>query len=287
MQINKGIITSANINIRQALIPIANKNARPQRPMIAEYITIHNTANSGATAKQNSDYVVSQNGYISWHFTVGNNEVYQQLPINETGYHCGDGEDGIGNTKSIGIEVAEVYGTDKTIVKFVAELIKATGISIDKVVPHKHWSDKNCPRLILPHWDLFINDIKKELDEVEVMKVDYKKYTANIHELKGNPLDIGVKIVNQKNNTIEEENCVNGTFFWTTDKANVKYATSILYADGKLYQANANHLPYAQSVFIIYKNGTVDMKRIKKHIRVRFNKYQGCYWWFRVKKYFR
>ena len=85
------------------------------------------------------------------------------------------------------------------------------------------------------------------------MKVDYKKYTANIHELKGNPLDIGVKIVNQKNNTIEEENCVNGTFFWTTDKANVKYATSILYADGKLYQANANHLPYAQSVFIIYK----------------------------------
>ena len=64
------------------------------------------------------------------------------------------------------------------------------------------------------------------------MKVDYKKYTANIHELKGNPLDIGVKIVNQKNNTIEEENCVNGTFFWTTDKANVKYATSIL-DDGK------------------------------------------------------
>lgn len=259
MKIVNGIVDTAI----QKIIPIANNKARPRYPMTAEFITIHNTANAGVTAKQNADYVVSQNEYKSWHFTVGNNEVYQHLPINESGWHCGDGENGAGNRKSIGIEIAEVYGADRTAVKFIAELVKQTGIPVKNIVPHKAWSGKNCPRLILPHWDSLIGDIKAELGG-EAIKVEYSVTTNKTYQLCGDVNDFGVKIVNQKNQTIEEPYCVNGTFFWWEDTARTKtYPTSILYANGKLYQAAANHLPYPQSVFIVYKDNTVEMKRIK------------------------
>ena len=135
MKITNGIVDNAI----QKIIPIANNKARPRYQMIPEYITIHNTGNSGATAKENANYVINQNEYKSWHFTVGNGEVYQHLPINESGWHAGDGESGKGNRKSIGVEIAEVYGADRTAIKFVAELMKATGIGIDKIVPHKYW----------------------------------------------------------------------------------------------------------------------------------------------------
>lgn len=259
MKITDGIVDSA---IKQ-LIPTQNTNARPMYSMEPEYITVHNTGNSGATAKQNADYVVNQNEYKSWHFTVGNNEVYQHVPVNETAWHCGDGENGNGNKKSIGIEIAEVYGADSTAVKFLSELIKATNISIDKIVPHKFWSGKNCPRLILPHWDKFIDDIRKE---VGVM-VNYKKYKDGTHELKGNALDLKVKIVDKSNRSITEKNCVNGTFFWYLDAAKTTtYPTSILIIDGFVYRNEANHLESSnspQSVFIVYTDGKVDMKRVK------------------------
>ena len=87
--------------------------------------------------------------------------------------------------------------------------------------------------------------------------VRYKKYSDRIYELRGEVKDLGIKIVNKSNRSIEEPNCVNGTFFWHTDKPNIKYSTSILYADGKLYQAAANHLPYPQSVYIVYKDNTL------------------------------
>lgn len=256
------------MQIIENYIPIANKKARPQYPMKPKYITIHNTGNAGATGKQNSDYVVNQNEYKSWHFTVGYDEVYQHLPINESAWHAGDGEQGEGNRNSIGIEIAEVYGAERTAVKFVAELIKLTDIDVGNIVPHKHWSGKNCPRLILPYWDNFIEDIKKEIEGDEVR---YKKYSDKIYELRGEVKDLGVKIVNKSNRSIEEPNCVNGTYFWHIN-AKEKYSTSILYANGKLYQATANHLPYPQSVYIVYKDNTVEMKRIKNISELNLDK---------------
>lgn len=170
--IKNGIITELEgIRVIQHLIPSSNTLARPQYPMIPEYITIHNTGNPGASALANSKYVDTVAGYVSWHFTVGPGEVYQELPITESAWHAGDGENGTGNRKSIGIEITEVDGAEETAIKFVAQLIKATGIGLDKVVPHKYWSGKNCPRLILPHWDKFIADVEEELKD-KVMSVD-------------------------------------------------------------------------------------------------------------------
>jgi len=265
MLINNGIVSSNDLKIIQSLIPVKHSKARPKYSMQAKYITVHNTGNAGATGKQNADYAVNQNEYKSWHFTVGNNEVYQHLPITESGWHCGDGENGTGNRNSIGIEIAEVYGADRTAIKFIAELIKATGISIDKVVSHKNWSGKNCPRLILPHWDSFIEDIKKEIGD-DNTKVEYMKYKNGMTELKGNAADLVCEIVNKKIWDITEfTNCMNGTFFYPDGKGGL-YSTSILYVEGKTYQDTANHywnFGTPQSVFIVYKDNTVDLKRIK------------------------
>lgn len=267
MLINNGIVSSNDLKIIQSLIPVKHSKARPKYSMQAKYITVHNTGNAGATGKQNADYAVNQNEYKSWHFTVGNNEVYQHLPITESGWHCGDGENGTGNRNSIGIEIAEVYGADRTAIKFVAELIKATGISIDKVVSHKNWSGKNCPRLILPHWDSFIKDIKAELGVEEVKsEIRYKKYNDRIHELRGEVKDLVVEVVDKRIWDITEyTNCVNGTFYMLQGNGKT-HPTSILYQNGITYQSVADHYKHfetPQSVYIIYKNNTVDMKRIK------------------------
>lgn len=262
MKIVNGMVDTAI----QRIIPIANSRARPQYHMIPEYVTIHNTANAGATAKQNTDYVVNQNEYKSWHFTIGNNEVYQHLPITESGWHAGDGEYGTGNRKSIGIEIAEVYGADRTAVKFVAELLKELGLSIDKLVTHKHWSNKDCPRLILPHWDSFISDVKKELGVEEVkVEVQYREYKNGMTELEGHPSKLGVEVVDKYIWHITEfTNCVNGTFFGHHADGST-YSTSILYEDGVTYQDVANHYKdfgTPQDVFIVYKDDNVEIKTI-------------------------
>lgn len=103
------------------------------------------------------------------------------------------------------------------------------------------------------------------IQEKEVDTVEFKKYSNGMTELKGNAADLSVKVVDKKIWDITEyTNCTNGTFYWYNANGTT-YATSILYEDGITYQGVANHyynFGCPQSVFIIYKDGTVDMKRI-------------------------
>lgn len=103
------------------------------------------------------------------------------------------------------------------------------------------------------------------------MAVSYKAYKDGTKELRGDIEDFGIKVVNKGNRVIEEPWCVNGTFFWHDSKGNT-YPTSILVANGKTYRGQANHLPAPQSVFIIYKDNTVGMKRIRNIEELDSNK---------------
>jgi N-acetylmuramoyl-L-alanine amidase len=107
-----------------------------------------------------------------------------------------------------------------------------------------------------------IND-KKEVDNV---KVEFIKYKNGMTELKGNPLELGQRVVDKKIWDITEfTNCTNGVFFVLQGNGKT-HPTSILYENGITYQSVANHYKdfgCPQSVFIIYKDGKVDMKRIK------------------------
>lgn len=157
------------MQIKQDFVP-KNQSNRPGFPMNPRYITVHNTANTsrGADAQMHARYIKNPLTHVSWHFTVDDGEIiYQHLPTNENGWHAGDGRDGTGNRKSIGIEICE--NVDGNLgeaidhaVWLIKRLMKEHNIPIENVVPHKKWSGKNCPRKILPTWSNFIAKIKNE-----------------------------------------------------------------------------------------------------------------------------
>ncbi|MGE9880261.1 N-acetylmuramoyl-L-alanine amidase [Bacillus velezensis] len=149
------------IKVIQDFIPVGHHN-RPGYAMNPVYITVHNTANTakGANAAMHARYEKNPETPTSWHFTVDEKEIYQHLPLNENGWHAGDGNRGTGNRKSIGIEICE--NSDGDFEKAVAnaqwlikKLMKEQGISLANVVPHQHWSGKYCPRKLLDRWDSF------------------------------------------------------------------------------------------------------------------------------------
>lgn len=81
--------TNTESEVTQMLIPIGTSN-RSQKAMDPQLVVIHDTANYNASAYSNAKYV--QSGYsgtsTSWHYTTGNDGIYQTLPDNECGAHA-------------------------------------------------------------------------------------------------------------------------------------------------------------------------------------------------------
>ncbi|PGO85077.1 N-acetylmuramoyl-L-alanine amidase [Bacillus thuringiensis] len=154
------VFNVSNINgvpFESNIIPKGNSN-RPAYAMSPKYITVHTTENTdaGANARQHAKFVNNGGGSagVSWHFTVDDTRIVQHLPINENGWHAGDGASGTGNRQSIGIETCENSdGNFEKALANVAKLVKFlmtnTGIGLGNVVPHQRWSGKYCPRPIL------------------------------------------------------------------------------------------------------------------------------------------
>ena len=78
----------------------------PNTKITPTTITVHNTGNIGAPAKNNHNYMknCNKNGdrIASWHFTVDDKEIYQAQSTNYKCYHAGNAT---GNATSIGIEI--------------------------------------------------------------------------------------------------------------------------------------------------------------------------------------
>lgn len=148
------------VKIIQDFISKSNGN-RPGNYMKPLYITVHNTANTakGANAASHAAFVKRSSTGVSWHYTVDDSVIYQHLPLNENGWHAGDGR-GTGNMKSIGIEICEnADGNFEKAVEnaqwLIRQLMTEQGIPLANVVPHKRWSGKQCPRKLLNRWDSF------------------------------------------------------------------------------------------------------------------------------------
>ncbi len=139
-------------------VDLVKKSKRPGYAMKPLYITIHDTANKskGAGAKAHNAYVHNNAPNPSWHFSVDDKIVYQHLPLDENGWHAGDGTNGTGNRKSIGIEICENSDGNRAKAEanaawLVAKLIREVGTL--KAFPacmkqHYDWSKKNCPAQI-------------------------------------------------------------------------------------------------------------------------------------------
>ncbi|MGJ7922712.1 peptidoglycan recognition protein family protein [Neobacillus sp. LXY-4] len=166
--------TINGVPFKKMFIPTGNKSVRPETTLKPDYITVHNTANTavGANAEMHAKYLINQaqtnpESWVSWHFTVDDTQIIQHLPLNESGFHAGDDE-GPGNRTSIGIEITEnVDGNyqkaEENARKLIAYLMDQTNIPIENIKPHRDWSGKYCPRIILNNgWSQFISLVKQE-----------------------------------------------------------------------------------------------------------------------------
>ncbi len=158
-------------------VDLIKKAKRPGYAMKPEYITIHDTANKskGAGAEMHNRYIHNVAPNPSWHFTVDDKIVYQHLPLDENGWHAGDGTSGTGNRKSIGIEICENSDGNRAkaeanAVWLVAKLIRE--VKTLKAFPacmkqHYDWSGKNCPNVLRGRkngWAGFLAAVEKELN---------------------------------------------------------------------------------------------------------------------------
>lgn len=160
-----------DLKIVQDFIPAGRRN-RPAYKLVPKYVTIHNTANPNATAKNHADYIKTQacaDRVASWHFSVDHGTtIYQHLPLNENAWHCGDGTNGTGNRQSIGIEICEFTDNAKQLLAekhaawLCAKMLKDYKLDISKVKQHYNWSGKDCPRVLRKtgRWKTFLKDVE-------------------------------------------------------------------------------------------------------------------------------
>lgn len=149
--------------------PKGKRNVRTLTPLKAPFdIVVHNTANTAPTAdaENHAKYLqnleVNDSQYVSWHFTVDENSIVQHLPLNERGYHAGDGG-GRGNANGIGIEICEngnYKKAEENAIKLIIFLQKHLAIPNSRVNPHRKYSPvkKLCPRRILRSQATWVQD---------------------------------------------------------------------------------------------------------------------------------
>lgn len=138
--------------------------------MDAEGYCVHNTAND-ASARNEIAYMIRNDLQTSYHYAIDDKEVVQGISEDRNGWHAGDGANGRGNRKYIGIEICyslsggeRFIAAEKRAAKFIAEGLKAKGWGIDRVKKHQDFDKKYCPHRTLDMgWQRFLSMIKAEM----------------------------------------------------------------------------------------------------------------------------
>jgi N-acetylmuramoyl-L-alanine amidase len=197
-------------------------------PMDAEWLTIHGTANTapGADAEMHAKYLNNGAGGRGayWHLTADEDSVIQHLPFNINGWHGGDGEKGTGNRKSIALEICENSDGDfgkaiQNAAYTAAYVLKTQGISINKMVPHKYWSGKYCPRKLFNEitWKVFVAKVQEELD----------KMNGKVTEVENPPKTSGLSYIGKRVESIYKGK--DGLDFYSKATFNDRYKVGTIY----------------------------------------------------------
>ena len=136
-------------------------------------ICIHNTAND-ASAEAEVKYMINNNNATSFHVAVDEKHVIQAIPFGRNAFHAGDGANGEGNRKYIGIEICRSTGDlatfkkcEENCAKYVAHLLKQYGWTIKNVKRHYDFSGKDCPHRTMDlGWQRFLNMVQAELNKL-------------------------------------------------------------------------------------------------------------------------
>lgn len=146
--------------------------------MNAEFIVVHNTAND-ASAKNEISYMIGNNNKVSYHYAIDDKEIVQGVSEDRNAWHSGDGGNGKGNRKGIGIEICysksggqRFIDAEKLSAKFIAFKLNEKGWGIDKVKRHSDYAKKNCPhRTIEMGWQRFLNMVQTELNILKGVEI--------------------------------------------------------------------------------------------------------------------
>ena len=175
-------------SLRCVLINILLPKNSPKRVgnMRPQWITIHETSLGTEVRPADRDFcwyhkLLHNESTIGYHFLVqaryGEDAViYQFLETCVSTHHTGNS---IGNSTSIGIERLVNVETDFEVAimaqaKLAATLMHIYDIPIGHVVPHKYWSEKECPSRLLAGmyggWDGFIEKVQYCFDNKDFIE---------------------------------------------------------------------------------------------------------------------
>jgi N-acetylmuramoyl-L-alanine amidase len=169
-------------------IPVDGDN-RPGIVATKDSFTVHNTGNTASDENEAKNLGRKDNNQkVGFNYVCDADSVTEVIPDNEVTYHCANTT---GNYHSVSLEVSEIPGSVQVAIEFIANYLHKKGWGVDRVTTHKRWNGKNCPRLILPHWNEFISNIQKEMDkmdnkEIEDLKKQVQTLTEQIKVMKDN-----------------------------------------------------------------------------------------------------
>ena len=192
-----------SVPIKQNLVDPSRYGLKSPYAMTPEFIVTHNTANDASAANEIA-YMRRNDNNTSFHYAVDDVEVVQGLPLNRNGWHAGDGANGRGNRKGIGIEICYSKSggprfdkAEQNAAWLTAKLLHARGWGVDRVKKHQDFMNKYCPHRTLDYgWQRYLNMVQSELNLLNkpVPKPEPEP-VSNVVAITALPAPINVRLV--------------------------------------------------------------------------------------------
>jgi hypothetical protein len=179
--------SSLRFPVRVDLVPSGQTTQRTGIDLDPRFITIHETDNRRMGARGHNTWLhggaKDDHGNVqklSVHFFVDDREAFQCIPLDEVGWHAGDGR-GPGNLTSLAIETcvnqdADFDQTRTNVAALTRLLMEAFDIPIENVVQHNHWrrsdgTHKDCPKR-MRHEVLWENQLERVRGHLQPVRFD-------------------------------------------------------------------------------------------------------------------
>ncbi|HEM2753169.1 TPA: N-acetylmuramoyl-L-alanine amidase [Streptococcus suis] len=169
-------MSNLGLKMIQMPVPAAKYGIKCPNAMVPQWLTIHNTANN-ASALAEISYMNGNWNEVSYHWAVDDVQAIQAIAHNRNAWHCGDGTNGTGNRKSIGIEICysltpghpKYAKAEDNGAKLAAIILHQLGWGVDRIRKHQDWSGKYCPHRILDNgnWEGFKGKVQAYLLQLQ------------------------------------------------------------------------------------------------------------------------